>query len=140
MSWYHVDGIFLDEVSYDSIDLPYYQDLANYSRAKSGPFIMINPGCVPHEQYMGVADVVAVFEGNYSSYVNATFPSWVDNYPKTRFQHFVFDTPQVNFPDAWSIALNRNVGYIYITDDVLPNPWNTLPSYWDMEVDASNNP
>jgi hypothetical protein len=25
----------------------------------------------------------------------------------------------------------QDVGYIYITDDDLPNPWDTLPGYFD---------
>jgi predicted phosphodiesterase len=137
-TWYNVDGIFLDEVSEDPADLAYYQDLANYIRSKPGPFIMINPGTVPDEQYMGVADVVVVFENLYSVYESATFDSWIDNYPRSRFAHFVYNTTDANFTDAWTFALSHNVGYVYITDDVLPNPWNTLPIYWDTEVEASN--
>jgi hypothetical protein len=134
-----VDGIFLDEVSDDPLDLAYYQDLANYIRAKSGSFIMINPGTVPDEQYMDVADVVVVFENTYSVYEGATFPAWIDNYPSYRFQHMVYNVTETQFPSAWQKALNHNVGYVYFTDDVLPNPWNSLPSYWDTEVDASND-
>ena len=29
----------------------------------------------------------------------------------------------------------RNAGQVYITDDVMVNPWDTLPSYWDAQVD-----
>ena len=31
-----------------------------------------------------------------------------------------------------------NAGYIYVTGDVLPNPWDTLPldSYWTNEIAA----
>jgi hypothetical protein len=25
----------------------------------------------------------------------------------------------------------QHVGYIYLTDDDLPNPWDSLPSYFD---------
>jgi predicted MPP superfamily phosphohydrolase len=139
ISWYDVDGIFLDEVSQDAADIAYYEDVADYIRSKTGSFIMINPGTVPHEQYMGVADVVVVFENLYSSYMGATFPGWMDNYPAHRFDHMVYDTPETGFQNAWQLALNRNVGYVYFTDDVVPNPWNTLPSYWDTEVEASNN-
>ncbi|UCE39290.1 MAG: metallophosphoesterase [Thermoplasmata archaeon] len=138
-AWYSVDGIFEDEVSNDAVDLAYYQDLANYIRSGSGSFIMLNPGTVPDEQYMDVGDVVVVFEGTYASYAGASFPSWLDNYPRTRFSHLVYDTALADFQDAWSLALNHTVGYAYITDDVAPNPWDTLPSYWDLEVDASNN-
>jgi hypothetical protein len=137
--WYGVDGIFLDEVSNDAADLEYYQDLTNYIRSKSGSFIMINPGTVPDEVYMSVADMVVVFEGTYSSYQAETFPAWMDGYSKDRFQHMVYDTPEADFQGAWSQAMGHNVGYVYITDDTAPNPWDSLPSYWDSEVYASDN-
>jgi hypothetical protein len=139
MTWYGVDGIFLDEVSNDGADLAYYEDLASYIRSKSGPFIMINPGTVPDEQYMDVADVVIVFENIYSEYTTRTFPAWMDSYSRTRFMHLVYDTPEADFQNAWSLAMGHNVGYVYITDDAAPNPWDTLPSYWDSEVYASDN-
>jgi hypothetical protein len=139
MNWYGVDGIFLDEVSNDAADLAFYRDIANYIRSKPGDFIMINPGTVTDEQYMEVADVVTIFESYYSSYVGATFPSWIDNYHSSRFLHLVHDTPPESFADAWNLAQERNSGYIYITDDAYPNPWDTLPTYWDSEVAACRN-
>ncbi len=30
----------------------------------------------------------------------------------------------------------ERVGYYYCTDDKLPNPWDTLPPYWDDLVTA----
>ena len=37
--------------------------------------------------------------------------------------------------DAYLLATARaqNVGWIYVTDDVLANPWDALPSYWEAE-------
>ena len=32
--------------------------------------------------------------------------------------------------------ITRSTGGIYITNDVMNNPWDTLPSYWQAEVDA----
>jgi hypothetical protein len=139
MSWYSVDGIFLDEVSNDGADIAYYQELATYIRSKSGPYIMINPGTVPDEGYMDVADVVVSFESAYSNYASRTFPSWMDNYAQNRFCHLVYDTPEADFGDAWALALSHNVGYVYFTDDASPNPWDTLPTYWSSEVQASNS-
>jgi hypothetical protein len=28
------------------------------------------------------------------------------------------------------LAVRRNAGGVYVTNDVLPNPWDRLPSYW----------
>lgn len=33
-------------------------------------------------------------------------------------------------------AKEAGIGWIYVTDDVLPNPWDTLPSYWEAEIAA----
>jgi len=33
-------------------------------------------------------------------------------------------------------AFHENVGWFYTTDDVLPNPWDTLPSWFEEMVDA----
>jgi hypothetical protein len=33
-----------------------------------------------------------------------------------------------------NLAASRNAGWIYVTDDTLPNPWDTLPAFWTNEV------
>jgi hypothetical protein len=33
-------------------------------------------------------------------------------------------------------AAQWKVGYVFVTDDVGPNPYDRLPSYWDAEVEA----
>src|SRR5262249_6866195 len=33
-------------------------------------------------------------------------------------------------------AAQLKIGYVFITDDVTPNPYDRLPSYWEAEVDA----
>jgi hypothetical protein len=33
-------------------------------------------------------------------------------------------------------AAQLKVGYVFLTDDVGPNPYDRLPSYWDAEVEA----
>jgi hypothetical protein len=34
---------------------------------------------------------------------------------------------------------NQSLGSIYVTDDNLPNPWNTIPSYYALESNLINN-
>ncbi len=33
-------------------------------------------------------------------------------------------------------AAQLRIGQVFITDDVGPNPYDRLPSYWDAEVEA----
>ncbi len=35
-----------------------------------------------------------------------------------------------------NLALQKNAGGIYVTDDVLANPWDRLPTYWTSLVNS----
>lgn len=39
------------------------------------------------------------------------------------------------------LAKKRNAGYVYVTNDDLPNPWDTLPpsGYWEDELRKTQN-
>jgi hypothetical protein len=37
--------------------------------------------------------------------------------------------------DHLVLAIARNAGGIYVTDDVLANPWDRLPNYWSALVE-----
>jgi hypothetical protein len=136
-TWYAVDGIFLDEVAGSTKNLTYYTDITNYIRSRKGTLVMLNPGTVPVENYIKLADITIVFEDTYSKYQNWQPPAWLFNYPANKFAHLVHrasDTTQMN--NAIELAVKRKAGTIYVTDDVLPNPWDTLPTYWTNELTA----
>ena len=84
---------------------------------------------------MNVGDTVVVFEGAYSAYKNWAKPSWAGNYPASKFAHLVYATSgNAAMKNAIKLSQQRNAGNIYVTNDVLPNPWDTLPSYWSSEL------
>lgn len=133
--WYGVSGIFLDEVASDAALLPYYQDLADYIRVTAGVLVMLNPGTIPAEGYMNVGDAVVVFEGTYNTYKTWIKPSWVNNYPASKFVHLVHAASGATaMRNAIKLAHQRNAGNVYVTNDVLPNPWDSLPTYWSAEL------
>lgn len=137
-AWYGVDGIFVDQTaSTASLVGSYYQPLANYITAKkSGASVMLNPGVYPDQSYLNISVpsnsllIVNVFESAYTDYLNAAVPSWAFNYPSARFSHLVYSATSTQMPNAVSLSTQRNVGWVYVTDLGLPNPWNALPSYW----------
>jgi hypothetical protein len=136
-SWYGVDGIFLDEVHYDAAYLPYYKTLATYIRAAKGGFVMLNPGMVPAEGYVKLADTTVVFEDSYADYVGWVPPSWMYKYPAGKLTHLVYKAADATqLTNAINLSRSRNAGMIYITNDVLNNPWDTLPTYWTSEVNT----
>lgn len=136
-SWYGVDGIFLDEVHSDAAWLPYYTTLAACIRAGQGGFVMLNPGMAPAEGYVKLADTTIVFEDSYAVYKGWKPPSWMYKYPAGKFTHLVHTAINATqLTRAIALSRSRNAGMIYITNDILANPWDSLPSYWATELSA----
>jgi hypothetical protein len=137
-SWYGVTGIFLDQTpTTGSAQIGYYRSLARVVRqsAPRAP-VWLNPGAYPDQSYMSVGTVVMVFEGPYESYVPSRVPGWVRHYRPARFAHTIYATPGGDLASAVRLSRLRNAGYAYITDDVGPNPYSSLPSYWRREQAA----
>ncbi len=139
--WYKVDGIFFDEVTNDDAGLPYYLHCRAAARAgRPKAVVVINPGTPVTEGYMAAADVVLTFESDYGAYLKrVTDPAWVARYPARRFWHLVYAAPDTAaMHRAVLLSKKRNAGWVYVTPDTLPNPWDTLPGgpYWSGELDA----
>jgi hypothetical protein len=129
-TFYNVDGILFDEVSIDTGDQPFYLNLYNYVKAKTTGLriVVINPGITPDESYMDACDIVSIFEGDIGQYRAFTNPSWAINYPSNRFMHVVFACYSEQMRDeALSLTRANRAGYVFITDDTLANPYDTLP-------------
>ena len=138
-SFYKIDGIFFDEVSTSANDIPYFADVSDYVYGVNGSYVVVlNPGTVPDEGYMRVADIIMTFEQTYLYYNESYFaPSYADNYPASKFAHLVHSTPPADWRSALEMSFERNARYVFITDDVMPNPWDTLPPYVTSEASAS---
>lgn len=140
--WYGVDGIFFDEAATDCCKVScYYKNLYACVKAKGGKAtVVLNPGTQTGECYMDrVSDIIVNFEGTYDTYAqNYSAPDWVSNYPATRFWHLVHTTPYADLKTAVSLSKQRNAGWVYVTPDVMPNPWDRLPEepYWGQQLQA----
>ncbi|MDD5392540.1 MAG: spherulation-specific family 4 protein [Thiothrix sp.] len=135
-NWYGVDGIFVDEVASSAAFVPQYQQIANYIRSAKGGFVMLNPGVVPAASYVNMADTTVVFEDSYANYLNWVMPTWLSNYPASKITHLVYATSAAQMPNAVKLGAVRNAGELFVTNDKLDNPWDTLPSYWTTELSA----
>ncbi|MEU4515320.1 spherulation-specific family 4 protein [Nonomuraea wenchangensis] len=155
--WYQfygasIDGIFFDQAqnacgptagSQTYADL-YREATAYVKKYHPGATTIANPGIAPAACYQDTADILVTFEGPYSAYDVATRPApyqpqaWEAAYDPQRIWHLVYDVP-----DATALAKviarskSNNAGYVYVTDDVLPNPWDKLPSYMQEQVTAA---
>ena len=140
--WYGVDGIFLDEASTDCLKKAYYADLNSFVKKKRpSARTAINPGMATNECYVTAADLIVTFEGTYSTYVSSfRAAGWETKYAPSKFWHLVHATPtSTEMRSAVSLSKQRNAGWVYVTPDVLPNPWDTLTTgqYWTDELAAA---
>lgn len=124
--WYGVDGIFLDEAANTSVAVGYYTDLYNYIHAK-GMKVIINPSANTLEAYAGISDSIVVYENTPSA--SLAVPTWSGNYPSSQFGALQYAASVDQMRAFVANAKAKNVGYVFITSDILPNPWDTLPSY-----------
>lgn len=137
-AYFNLDGIFLDEADNTTHGLAYYADLHAYVHSRSNLHeVVINPGIGTAEEYLATpaADTAVIFEVNagWSGHVPAAY---VSNYPPQRFAVLLYDIPdESGMRAAVDLAVRRNIGQVYVTDDAGANPWDTLPAYWSNLVD-----
>jgi Spherulation-specific family 4 len=124
--WYDVDGIFLDEMSNVPGKEAYYSVLDDYIRSLGLGITIGNPGTDVPASYIGAVDTLVIHEG----------PGFPDlsrlrnrhsNHDKGNFAMIAYGVHTID-PSSISAAA-PNVGYVYVTDAGLPNPYGALPPY-----------
>ena len=153
IAWYGVDGIFLDEMGNQLGGLDYVALYAAIKALGAELHVVGNPGSpfAQVEALVPAADTLVIFEGplqnvdpNGASFRNypgkgpyAGLPLWFNNYDSSQFANIVYDvgSPFKMFA-ALVKAVIHNASYVYLTDDALPNPYDTLPTYWTQEVEV----
>lgn len=141
-NYYGIDGIFLDESASSAKQLNYYQDIYNYVQTSTNfDQVIINPGTHTDEAYFNspATDTSVIFEDYSAAWQKYQPASYRNQYKPNHFAILIHSVPDAaTMKQHIDRAIDNNIGYIYITDDS-PNapdgdPWNTLPSYWQEEV------
>jgi hypothetical protein len=138
-SWYGVNGIFFDEASNNCATASYYATLNAFVKSKGGTArTILNPGTQTSQCYVSDGDILLTFEGSYKQYVNGySAPSWVSQYSPSHFWHVIYGAPTTSaMAQAVQLSKRRGAGFVYVTPDTLPNPYDTLPTgpYWSGEL------
>jgi Spherulation-specific family 4 len=132
---YGLTDIFFDQTASSGSYLAYYRDIANFVHATPGAITMLNPGVNVDEGYMQVADILNIFEGSRTMYASFAPAGWVASYPRNRFSHLIYSVSDAaSMTTVLNLSATRGAGYVYITSDGMPNPWDVLPPYWAAEV------
>lgn len=147
---YALDGFFVDEMSEHLAELDYYRDAYAYiKQLNPGYSVFGNPGTHVPEAYLEVADTLVMFEGPPTARSNMPFgydvygspAQWMLDHPADRFGALIYGVSTEADMQALVLqAAPRNTGHLFITDDDLPNPWDTLPAYWQAELAALATP
>jgi len=122
----NVSGIFFDEESNTNGGDGYYRDLSSYVKSLGMALTVANPGTDTSSAYINAVDVTFIYES--AGLPGSTqLSTWRSKYDMQR----VGVIPYASTLDtAWVTQARSAIRYMYITDDVLPNPWDTLPSYF----------
>jgi hypothetical protein len=143
-SIYRPGGVFFDETSSDESTIAYYQKAYNHTRKLFGCHskVVLNPGTVlpavfmPQKPENRTADTVCVFENTYAEWEHYQPSDYQMNVlvasESAAIVHTCANTASME--NAIQLAQSRNVGFIYVTDRVMNNPYDLLPTYFNEMV------
>lgn len=132
-TFYELDGVFIDEMaSGDSQEIVAYQaGLIEQIRSRRPNWsIVVNPGVTPHAVHLGKgrADLVVNFENTADHWPAVPTKNTPVDAPLAHLVHTTSDEKAMR--TIVSGAANAGIQAVYVTDDVMDNPWDTLPSWW----------
>jgi len=125
-SWYDVDGIFFDEQTNWAGKESYYTDAGDYAESKGLGFTVGNPGANSIPSYLSTVDVVLIYESPDLPNLD-NYDSWMSS-DNDQLGMIPFGVSSI--PEGWIADATAMIGWVYVTSDNLPNPWDSLPSYF----------
>ena len=134
-NWYSVNGIFFDEMSNNQGNENYYSTLNTYVKSLGMTYTMGNPGTTTLKSYVGTLDSIIIYESaGTPSLSYPAFATFYPSYSKSNFGFLAYSVPSLD--TSFETSTSTYVQWMYITNDGLSNPWDTLPSYFMNEVAA----
>lgn len=125
--WYDLDGFFFDEMSSISGNEGYYSSLDRYVKSLGYQMTVGNPAVDTLLTYVDTVDTLVIYE-DAGLPDSSSFGGWHTGYAT---QHFALIAHSVADLDlSFVIGASKSVGYLYLTDDVPPNPYDVLPGYF----------
>lgn len=131
-TWYpDIHGIFLDEMVTKPDLLGYYLSAQSFV-LEHFDSVVGNPGTTPHPDMFQAADALVVAEG--TSPPAAQDLAELEEAGGAGKLAVLVHGASAGVVTDWLPEAKAFLRYVYITDDVLPNPWNTLSAYFEETV------
>lgn len=130
-----IQGYFLDEQTADAEHVEHYRKIVAFAKkARPKGLVVANPGNPCHEGYFaeGGPDVLCTFENStpLTEFKGDTLAA-----PASRRIGLVHSLhPRAKLAPLLDLAVSKNLGWILLTDGIMPNPWDRLPGFWDKLV------
>jgi len=149
--WYHVSGIFLDEMPNWNYNSPtgawyysgpggeylpaYFSTLTSYAKSLGMTKVTGNSGADVPADFVGSVDTIGIWENTYLPAVDgscgwtslAGVNCWHLSYDKSNFMFFAYDVHSLD--SQYVLAAANYAAYLYITDQSWPAPYGALTSY-----------
>ncbi len=127
-----LQGIFFDEQSNSTSDVAHYQTLSQYAKSLGFNHTVGNPGTDVPAAYIGAVDTMLIYESNGVPSISS-LAQW-SSYPPSNFGVIPYAVSAMN--TTFVQQARQYVEYIYLTNDDLPNPWDSLTSYFSTLLTA----
>lgn len=122
-----ISGIFFDEQSDGTTDLgveqAYYTEVSQYAREQDFDITVSNPGINVDNSWYDLFDITIEWEA--STYPDAATSRGPWPYSKQLFKRGAL-VHTAGYVQVDADLLVQNYGWVYITADTLPNPWDTV--------------
>jgi spherulation-specific family 4 protein len=122
-----VNGIFFDEMANWEGKEAYYKSLTDYAKSKGYTLTVGNPGADTISSYVGTVDNIVIYERDGTPSISY-LKGWHLNYDKRNFSMLPYNVASLD--KTYVTSSTAYVGYMFIASDDLPNPWDSLPSYY----------
>jgi hypothetical protein len=120
-------GVILSQQADDVASLSYYKDLSSYAKGKGLSLVVGDPGTDPAKSYVGVMDTMVIYQNKGLPPISK-LGGWHTQHPKQSFGILAHN--QATLDKSFVASARQYVGYIYITNDKLPDPWDTLSKHF----------
>jgi hypothetical protein len=125
-TWYHVNGIFFDQMSNSKSEASYYSTASKYATSIGLNLTVGNPGTSVPSNYVGTVNILVIYENAGFPSVSTIATSTMGD-PRGNFAAIGYDVVAPTQSYLQSVA--QYLGYVYFTDGRAPNPYAGLPSY-----------
>ncbi len=142
---YEIDGIFVDEMASDdeAASILYFESVYQLIKAVHSNWLVVgNPGVKPARRHLDLptADTFVQFEQTGAAWRDREVIHWPAEYGKERFAELIHSVSERSLvSQIVDQAIRNRIGYVYVTDDLMNNPWDELPTWWEHLVSLLAN-